>query len=117
MTKDTRSAYRNSNHLPQAYPRTPPRTAWPLVVLSTATPEIDDAQPQVDHAQGSSAHCCKPSCPKDGHGDDGSGHGKYAYCLKSKGHRMLFYIVAGGTKDLGAFGFYTLRFNLKQVRV
>jgi len=30
---------------------------------------------------------------------------------------MLFNIIAGGTKELGAFGFCTRRFNLKQVRV
>jgi hypothetical protein len=30
---------------------------------------------------------------------------------------MLFNVIAGGTKDLGAFGFCTLLFNLKQLRV
>ena len=46
-----------------------------------------------------------PAAPKDRHSDNGGGHGKYAYCLKSQGHRMLFNVIAGGTKDLEGFGF------------
>jgi hypothetical protein len=62
------------------------------------------------------APACESSCPEDRHSDNGSCHGKYAYCLKGKGHRVLFNVIAGGTKDLGAFGLCTWRFNLKQVR-
>jgi hypothetical protein len=63
------------------------------------------------------ARCYESSYSKDRHSDNGSGHGKYAYCLKGTGHRMLFNVIAGGTKDLEVFGFCARRFNLKQVRV
>jgi hypothetical protein len=45
----TRSACRDSNHLPQAYLKALARTASPLCSAVTTRSKINDAQPKSDH--------------------------------------------------------------------